>query len=150
MMDFSDASRRFEWRDRYGLVWDVYVYDDETLISWFARPRYDGYIGGTNLAHVSTHTFDPLRKSPKARLQDVQIDRYLENRGTGSMLVRQAIEECKRRGHEGIEGKLSSVDSDHFDKLKHFYEKMGFSFVIYDSDHPNHGGTRVGKIQLIF
>ena len=149
-MDFSDASRQFQWQDRYGLVWDIYVYDDDTLISWFARPRYDGYIGGTNLAHVSTHTFDPLRKLPKARLLDVQVDRYLENRGTGSMLVGEAIEECKRRGHMGIEGKISSVDSDHFDKLKHFYEKLGFSVVFYEPEHPDYRPGRVGKIEMLF
>ena len=27
--------------------------------------------------------------------------------------------------HEGMDGDLSIVDSDHFDKLKHFYEKLG-------------------------
>ena len=150
MMDFSDASRRFQWRDRCGLAWDVYIYDDGALMSWIARPRYDGYIGGTNVAHVRTHTLNPLRKSPKARLQDVQVDRYLENRGTGSMLVREVIKECKRRGHEGIEGKLSSVDSHHFDKLKHFYEKLGFTVVFYAPEHPDYRQNRVGKIEMLF
>ena len=102
------------------------------------------------MAHVQTHDLDSQRQLPMACLLDVEVNERMENRGAGSMLVGQAIEECKRRGHEGIEGEISFVDSDHFDKLKYFYEKMGFSFVIYDSEHPNYGSTRVGKIEVFF
>ena len=42
-----------------------------------------------------------------AHLMDVEVNERMENRGAGSMLVGQAIEECKRRGHEGIEGEIS-------------------------------------------
>ena len=67
------------------------------------------------------------------------------------MLVGEAIKECKRRGHEGIEGHLSSADSDHFDKLKHFYQRLGFSVVFYEPEHPDYRRyRRVGKIELTF
>lgn len=148
-MAYRDTSRSYWWRDRYGLVWDVYVYDDETLISWFARPRYPRYIGD-NVIHVATHKLNPVRKSPMARIMDLEVDRYLENRGTGAMLVRQAIRECKRRGHEGIEGDISSVDSDHSSKLKFFYEKLDFTVVFYSPDHLDYRDNRVGKIEMLF
>ena len=146
-MTSSGASRQFQWRDRCGLAWDVDIYDDGALISWIARPRY---VGGHYMAHVQTHAHDSQRQLPMAYLLDVEVNERMENRGAGSMLVGQAIEECKRRGHEGIEGEISFVDSDHIDKLKYFYEKMGFSFVTYDSEHPKYGSTRVGKIEMFF
>lgn len=150
-MDSDASSTRFQWRDRCGLVWDVSTRHDEAMLTWFARPGIAEYIGGgTNLINVSTYTRDPFGKSPMALIQDVKVDSYLQNRGTGSMLVRQAIEECKRRGYEGIEGDISSVDSDHFDKLKHFYKKLGFSMVFYSPEHPDHKGNRVGKIEMLF
>ena len=85
-----------------------------------------------------------------AYLTDVQVDKYLENRGVGSMLVGEAIKECKLRGHKGIEGDLSNVDSDHFDKLEYFYEKLGFTVVFYEPEHPDYSPRRVGKVELIF
>ena len=66
------------------------------------------------------------------------------------MLVREVIKECKRRGHEGIEGKLSDADSDHFDKLKHFYEKLGFSVGFYTEEHPDYRFDRVGEVEMVF
>ena len=85
-----------------------------------------------------------------AHLMDVQVNRHMENRGVGSMLVQEAAKECKLRGHRGIEGKISSVDSDHFDKLKHFYEKLGFTVVFYAPEHPDYRHNRVGKIEMLF
>ena len=85
-----------------------------------------------------------------AHLTDVRVERRMENRGAGSMLVRRAIEECKRRGHKGIEGDLSSVDMDHFDKLKHFYEKLGFTVIFYEPEHPDYRNPWDGKIEMTF
>ena len=85
-----------------------------------------------------------------ARLIDVRVDRRVEDRGIGSMLVKEAIAECKRRGNKGIYGDLSIADKDYFPKLEHFYEKLGFSVVFYEKDHPADGGWRVGKIEMLF
>ena len=93
-------------------------------------------------------TGDP--KTPIARLNDLQVSAPFENRGMGSMLVREALEICKRLGHEGMDGDLSMVDSDHFDKLKHFYEKLGFSVVFYSPGDPDYRISRVGKIDIKF
>ena len=146
-MDYSDASRQFQWRDKCGLVWDVYVVEDPVSVSWFARPG--GYVGGRCETHLQTHTIDLQQQLSMAHLMDVQVNRHMENRGVGSMLVQEAAKECKLRGHRGIEGDISSVDSDHFDKLKHFYEKMGFSVVLYPPEHPDYNPRRVGKVELM-
>ena len=102
------------------------------------------------MAYVQTHSYNTGEQLPMALLTDVEINRYMENRGAGSMLLQRAIVECKRRGHKGIEGKLSSVDTDHFDKLKYFYEKLGFSVVFYEPEHPDFSPGRVGKVELMF
>ena len=153
MMDFSDASRQFQWRDRCGLVWDVHVYDDQAMISWFARPSYVGYIGGTKRGACA----DPILSILSAKVAQgapprraSRHDTHGEPRHRVYVGSEKLIKECKRRGHEGIEGKLSSVDSDHFDKLKHFYEKLGFTVVFYAPEHPDYRQNRVGKIEMLF
>ena len=137
---------KFEWRDRLGKNWTVGF--ARTPIGYSAR-----VISGSKLRagviHVQTHsTGDP--KPHIARLNDLQVGAPFENRGMGSMLVREALEICKRLGQEGMEGDLSIVDSDHFDKLKHFYEKLGFSVVFYRPGDPEYRTSRVGRIEIKF
>lgn len=81
-----------------------------------------------------------------ARLEDVKVNCQFENRGIGSMLVKEAIAECKRRGHKGIDGYLSRKDIDHLPKLMHFYKILGFSVELYKRER--HEG--IGKIELFF
>jgi len=50
----------------------------------------------------------------------------IENKGFGSILLRNVIELGKQFDCKTITGKLSSVDYDHFDKLKHLYKKFKF------------------------
>lgn len=50
----------------------------------------------------------------------------IENRGYGSILLRNVIELAKRLHLKCITGNLSAADSDHFDKLRHLYEKYRF------------------------
>lgn len=54
----------------------------------------------------------------------------IENEGYGSILLRNAIKLAKILELERITGNLSSVDSGHFDKLRHIYEKFGFEVNI--------------------
>ena len=117
------------------------------MLTWRIRPRD---WGGHYVAYVQTHSYNTGEQLPMALLTDVELNRYMENRGAGSMLVQRAIEECKRRGHKGIEGKLSSVDTDHFDKLKYFYEKLGFTVAFHDMSHPDCRYDRAGKIEMVF
>lgn len=54
----------------------------------------------------------------------------IENKGYGSILLRNVIKLAKQLGCKTIAGNLSEVDSDHFDKLRHLYEKYGFKVDI--------------------
>jgi len=54
----------------------------------------------------------------------------VENRGFGSILLRDIIELGKQFDCKITTGKLSYVDYDHFDKLKHLYEKFNFEVNI--------------------
>ena len=115
---------------------------------------------GKGRAFVKTHDYldialdayegGLLLTLPMAFLGDVRVEREFENRGVGSMLVEEAIAECKRRGNEGIEGNISEVDAGHFDKLDHFYTKLGVSVVFYDREDPECSDLRRGKVELRF
>lgn len=66
----------------------------------------------------------------------------VENRGFGSILLRNVIELGKQFDCKTITGKLSSVDYDHFDKLKHLYEKFNFEVNI-----TGESGTIIRKLK---
>jgi len=54
----------------------------------------------------------------------------IENKGYGSILLRNVIELARTINISRITGNLSAVDSDHFDKLEHLYSKYGFKVNI--------------------
>ena len=137
---------RFQWEDKNGLTWNVEFIGDSLAFSAYAKSVS---VRERGEAHVQTPDTDD-QNQPTARLDDVRVSNQTENRGLGSMLVREAIEECKRGGHKGIYGHLSEVDRDHFPKLEHFYKKLGFSVVIYSEDRPKHQSSWAGKIEMIF
>ena len=142
----NDVFRRFQWQDRRGLTWKVVFYNHEVGFSGFGVPSQGP---GTSEIQVRTHD-GWSRKQSMAYLHDVRVDSHIENRGMGSMLVREAIEECARRGHEGMYGYLSELDSGHFQKLKYFYEKLGFSVSFYDPSRPDYRYDQAGKIEMTF
>ena len=45
-----------------------------------------------------------------ARLLDIRVDKHVEDRGVGTMLVEAAIEDCERRGILGMDGEISSAE----------------------------------------
>lgn len=69
------------------------------------------------------------------------IKSEVENRGYGSLVLKNIIKLAIKLGAQEITGSLSIVDSGHFDKLEHFYSKHGFDISI----HNNH---TEGKIIL--
>ena len=142
----DDMIHRFQWQDGYGLIWQVGFYNHAVGFSAIAVSDSQR---GTGAIYLRTHDIRS-QKQPIAFLNDVRVDSRIENRGMGSMLVREAIEECKRRGHRGLYGHLSEVDSGHFSKLKYFYEKLGFSVVFYGTTHPNYKFNRAGQIEMSF
>lgn len=147
LMTTYKISGQFQWRDKHGLLWSGHMEEDPAMLTWRVKP--EGH-GGRYVAYVRTLDFDSGEQLPMAYLTDVRINKRMENRGAGSMLVRRAIEECKRRGHKGMEGDLSDVDRDHFDKLKYLYEKLGFTVTFFDREPSEIGKSWAGKIEIIF
>jgi GNAT superfamily N-acetyltransferase len=74
-----------------------------------------------------------MEENNTAKLCDLEImDKSLQNRGIGSFLLRFIHEWATRKGVRKIYGDLSYIDAGHFDKLRHFYEKLGYAFKLYD------------------
>ena len=155
MVEDGPKTTFFDWRDRTGLTWRFCQEEGITTVSWYGLP--DGYNYGCK-AYVKTHQLDlgdpedddTVRLLEIGRLVDVRVDSSMENRGVGSMLVKAAIEVSKRHGNLGMDGTISDVDSDHFPKLRHFYEKLGFTFELYGEDQLGERSTTVGKIFMRF
>ena len=149
----EDASRRWQREDKFRQPWNLYQIDYPTMFSLYAQL---GTVGLLCEAHVKTHEIVKMHgeefslQSSMAFLGDVRVNQRFENRGVGSMLVEEAIAECKRRGHVGIEGRLSEADRDHFGKLEHFYTKLGFSVVFYRLEAPEYRELGPGKVALEF
>ena len=145
---FDDAVRNFEWLDKHGEVWDVFQVEDASkLLDLYALPAQP--LGGRGEIHVETNLTNG-QPQDKAFLIDLQVANWLENRGAGSMLVKEAIAECKRRGNKGIRGNLSSSDEDHFDKLKYFYDKLGFTVRFFEPNRPGYSRSKMGEVEMIF
>ena len=142
----DDVFHRFQWQDRNGLTWNVVFYNHSVGFSGFVESSHQR---GTGAIHVQTHNTNAQKQS-MAFLNDVRVDSHIENRGLGSMLTGEAIEECVRRGHTAMYGYLSDVDADHFPKLKYFYERLGFSVAFNDISHSDYRYDRAGKIEMIF
>lgn len=154
-MDDGIKRMSFSWRDRTGLTWRFRQEEGIQTASWYGTA--EGYNYGCK-AIVKTHQFvlgdsgdeDTVRLLEIGRIVDVQVNSFMENRGVGSMLVKAAIEVSKRHGNLGLDGKISSVDRHHFDKLKHFYEKLGFDFELFDAEQLDDRSTTVGRIFMHF
>ena len=85
-----------------------------------------------------------------AILDDIYVHYQMENRGLGSKLLEEVTARCKARGHAGTEGGLSRRDSDHFGKLKCFYQKHGFTVTFHSPEHPGYDPEWPGEIRLEF
>ncbi|MFE7063879.1 GNAT family N-acetyltransferase [Sutcliffiella sp. NPDC057660] len=75
-------------------------------------------------------------------LADIEIEEYLSNNGYGSILLSTLIEIAKKR-NINITGWISSVDSDHIDRLIHFYKKHNFEVIL---DANSSGSLKIGDL----
>jgi GNAT superfamily N-acetyltransferase len=96
----------------------------------------------TEVAYVHPH---PLSKT-KAFLVDIRVRKEYEDRGLGSLLIKFVEKwEIEREVIEML-GDISIKDQDHFDKLKHFYNKNGWTFELFDKLKIDLGSTTVGRV----
>ena len=66
----------------------------------------------------------------KSELLLGDFESRIENKGYGSILLRNLIKFAEELDITRINGNLSSTDRDHFDKLEHLYSKYGFKVKI--------------------
>lgn len=66
------------------------------------------------------------------KISDININKELVNEGYGSLLLNNLIEMAKRHEVKKISGWISRVDTDHLDRLVHFYKKNNFKVTLYD------------------
>lgn len=87
------------------------------------------------------------RQLPMALLENIEVQP--ENRGIGTLLLKAIIEDCKERGHKGLEGFLSAADRDHFDKLEYWYSTNGFSVEFYEQEAVQ-TPDKLGRVWIMF
>lgn len=64
----------------------------------------------------------------------------LINKGYGTIMMEKLIQFAQDKGYTVLYGYLSIHDSDHQDRLIHFYKKFGFSIILYDEVEDNYFG----------
>lgn len=60
-------------------------------------------------------------------ISDIECKR--NNRGYGSVMMKELIEYSKKNEYTQINGWLSKVDYNHKERLYHFYQKFGFEII---------------------
>lgn len=66
------------------------------------------------------------------------------NMGAGTLLMETLINYAKNNNINCIDGWLSDVDSNHLDRLNHFYKKFGFEII----ESKEKGSLRLYDIHL--
>ena len=59
------------------------------------------------------------------------MDKRFENQCLGSLLINFVERWALNQGITELYGDIATKDSDHFDKLKHFYQKNGWTFELF-------------------
>jgi GNAT superfamily N-acetyltransferase len=133
--------------DKYGKRWFVRTvrftpdYGDTTL-----ELIEEKDIDKANNFHVPPRAKCTIWKEPNNTLiinDIVIIDESLENRGIGTLILTFVEHLVRLQGIGKLYGELSHADADHLDKLEHFYNKLGFDFVLHESQR----GTTIGHVE---
>lgn len=81
-----------------------------------------------------------------AKIEDLEIDAYIEDRGLGTALLALIESWARNNGVNKLNGDLSDVDVNHIDKLKHFYSKNGYIFKLYQNS-GNESPIFIGEVE---
>ena len=73
-------------------------------------------------------------------ISDIECQK--NNRGYGSVIMKELIEYARQNEFTHINGWLSKVDYDHRERLYHFYQKFGFEII------QNEKGMKFADIKL--
>ena len=141
--------RKWDWQDKYSAIWLVALTEEDDPLSFelYAKPK--SFSDSVSFIEIKLiDGADACRISVKIR--DWRVPERYENRGIGSMLISEAILECRYRDVKRITGDLSAVDKDHFDKLKYIYKKHGFTVRFFDPNtiKRNSNKIKLGEVEL--
>lgn len=139
-------------RDKEGRDWKILIKDYPTgsarwldfvpfiPISQLSETRAKKNLLPTEVAYVH------LRPESQAYLNDIQVGRYQENRGLGTLLLRFIEKWLMTHGINEIFGDISRKDENQFAKLQHFYEKNEWTFELFDRANLNNESLTVGRV----
>ena len=147
---YEKVIRKWHWSDKYQICWRVALTEEEQPLS------FELYVDSLSTsAPISFIYIEELSNYGEDGRNSVKITDWEvldpnENRGIGSMLLREAILECRHRGVNRITGDLTYGDKDHFDKLEYIYEKHGFTVCFSDPDtiERNSNQIKLGEVEL--
>lgn len=146
--------RKSTIRDKTGYEWIVGIdeqFGDKvlplTLANFyvFRRAKLPGtFRHPIGRGHISIKD----RNTTVAKIEDLEVDSDLENRGIGSSLLKFMENWAREHGVKKLIGDLSSVDAEHIDKLSYFYRKYGYKFQLHDAEEKT-SSTFIGKVEKI-
>ena len=138
--------------DKRGLKWHIMVKDYPVVSSrWldfvpfirlgtFSETEVKNNASPTEVAYVHP------RSETEAFLVYIRVRKEYEDRGIGSLLINLVERWEIERGVTKICGDISIKDKDHFDRLKHFYNKNGWTFELFDKSKITPGSSSVGRV----
>ena len=146
---YQKVIRKWHWSDKYQACWRVALTEEEQPLS------FELYVGSLSTSAAISFIYIELSNYGEdgrisVKITDWKVPDPYENRGIGSMLLREAILECRHRGVNRITGDLTDADKDHFDKLEYIYEKHGFTVCFFDPDtiERNSNKSKLGEVEL--
>ena len=90
----------------------------------------DKYKACSNHPRIMATYEKPYGEAEYIHIDDIMVED--KEIGNGSILMEYFLKYCKSTPAKYISGSLSSVDSDHFDRSEHYYQKHGFKVEFYE------------------
>ncbi len=123
-------------RDKENKQWLVEVYQDRPLATsvhiraWRAHHRPGPW------RKYSAEALLSLISKDVAKIESIQVDPSLENRGIGSLLLAFIERWTVRHGIVALYGDLQNMHASQFDKLEHFFQSNGWNWELFSEDDP--------------
>ncbi len=122
--------------DKYGKEWRTEIYQDRPL-----SPEVHFMVQPANLKsgqqkNPPAHATLSVVSKDVAKLENIEVDPSLENRGLGSLLLDYIERWAARNGMVALYGDLHRKYADHFDKLERFYQDHGWAWELFAPDDP--------------
>lgn len=115
--------------------------DSRGLTMYLFGISYQGITGLPRIVSTFKEDYDEDYNIVSNHLYIDDVQNEDDNIGNGSILMKYFIKSAKQNQVKYINGWLSPVDIDHFDRLEHYYKKFGFD-VNFNEDRTS------GSIEL--